>query len=392
MDEIYGPVETDADVERAAEILNWSFGAALTWDSAKWLAATGHETARALWRNEGMAAVLCVLPMGQWFGGRRVPSGGISGVGTAAEARGQGASTALLIHTLRELRADGVPLSTLYPASYTLYRRSGYEIAGSRFRYRVAARDIDVRDRELAVSPLGERHHDAVAALRDEVARHQAGNLDRGRQGWDRARSRRGKAATGFGVWDGDTLEGYVYMLQTPTTDHPGPYDLELIDVQARSARGWRRLLTLLRDHGSLSARVGWWGGPAEPMALMLAEEVCEVSASTPWMLRLVDVDRALEARGWGRAPVTLELEVHDPVLPENSGRRVLTVCEGAARVRPGGAGALRLDIRALAQLYTGYASASQLTRMGRVDGDGEAIARADALFSGPHPWMSDMF
>ncbi|TNF23950.1 MAG: GNAT family N-acetyltransferase [Deltaproteobacteria bacterium] len=390
----YGRLSGEAELARAQAILDWSFGGRLTWSAAHWLDAMGHDTVRALRDDAGrVQAVLCLLPMGQWLGGRRVATGGLAGVGTAAEARGSGASSALLRDTLRELRADGVPLSTLYPASFTLYRRAGFEVAGSMYHYGVAARDIDVRDRELAVRPVEDGDWDAIVALSREVARGEMGNLDRGPQLWDRVRSRRGVPTTGFVVTDGGTLEGYVFLLQQAAAAPGRPYDLELTDVQARSARGWRRILTLLRDHGSLGAQIRWHGGPADPVVTLLAEEVCSVQLSTPWMLRLVDVDRALAARGYrAGARGELAMEVADEVLPENAGRRVLSVSDGVASVRPGGAGALRLDVRALAQLYTGYASAAALARVGRLDGTPEALATADALFSGPHPWMSDMF
>ncbi|PKN58811.1 MAG: GNAT family N-acetyltransferase [Deltaproteobacteria bacterium HGW-Deltaproteobacteria-14] len=391
----HGPLAGDADLERALAVLDWSFGGRLTWGAANWLGSMGHETARVL-RDAGgvVQAVLCLLPMGQWFGGRRVATGGIAGVGTAPEARGQGASRALLLRVLRDLRADGVPLSTLYPASFELYRRNGFETAGSMFRYAVAARDIDVRDRELAVRELSESDSDAVVALHKEVAAEAPGNLDRGPQLWSRVRARRGVPATGFGVWAGGALEGYVFILQAAARE-PGrhPYDLELTDVAARTGRAWRRILTLLRDHGSLGATVRWAGALVDPMAQLLAEEVYTVEVSTPWMLRLVDVDRALEARGWSvSSPHELHLDVADAALPENAGRRVLSVRHGEVTVRPGGDGALSLDVRALAKLYSGFSSATALTRVGQATGPPEAIATADAVFRGAHPWMPDMF
>lgn len=390
----HGPLAGDADLERAVAVLDWSFGGRLTWGAAAWLGSVGHETARVLRDAQGVVqAVLCVLPMGQWFGGRRVATGGIAGVGTAPEARGRGVSSALVQRVLRDLRAEGVPLSTLYPASYTLYRRSGFEIAGSTFRYGVAARDIDIRDRELAVRELCDADQAGVIALHNMLAAEAAGNLDRGAPLWGRVHARRGVPATGFGVWAGDALEGYVFVLHAAAGEPGHPYDIEVTDAAARTGRAWRRILTLLRDHGSLGATVRWSGGLVDPMAQLLAEEVYKVEVPTPWMLRLVDVDRAIEARGWPDAPtVELHLEVDDAALPENAGRRVLSIAAGRASVRPGGDGALALDVRALAQLYTGFASATALARIGRLSGSSEAIATADAAFRGPHPWMADMF
>ena len=52
-----------------------------------------------------------------------------------------------------------------------------------------------------------------------------------------------------------------------------------------------------------------------------------------------------------------------------------------------------RLDVGALAALYTGWASTAMLARAGRLSGGGEAERAAlDAAFAGPAPWMADSF
>jgi predicted acetyltransferase len=110
-------------------------------------------------------------------------------------------------------------------------------------------------------------------------------------------------------------------------------------------------------------------------------------------MLRLVDVKGSLELRGYPRAiQAELHFDVVDDLVPENHGRWVLEVKDGQGRVRTGGKGHLRLDVRSLASLYTGYLFAEDLARLGRLEGPATAIEEATATFLGSVPWMSDLF
>ena len=110
-------------------------------------------------------------------------------------------------------------------------------------------------------------------------------------------------------------------------------------------------------------------------------------------MLRLVDVPAALQARGYPPdLHADLHLDVRDDLLPANSGRIVLTVEDGHGRVRPGGAGHLRLGVRELAAIYTGFMAPAEVRALGAIEGSADALALAGAIFAGPRPWLADMF
>jgi len=386
----YGPLM--GEVELALETLCWSFGGSLE-DARRWIEEVGVEHLRALRSpSGGVESLLGLIPMGQWFGGRSVRMVGVAGVATRPEARGRGASTRLLGAALAELRAEGVALSALFPASTVLYRRSGYELAGSRFRHRVPARAIDVRDRELEVRPLGPDDTEAVVALQRAVARGANGNLDRGPFIWDRVRRRGGKETLGLGAFSGEHLEGYCYLGHRQGRD-PTPYDLDVADAAALSDRGWRRILTLLRDHGSLGATIRWHGALHDPLGMLVEEQAHQLEEVSRWMLRIVDVERALTDRGYYRGlSGELHLELDDPALPANAGRWILSLSSGSPSVTRGGAGHLRCDVGTLAQLYTGFQSPTELARLGRLRAAEGALAFAEDTFRGPTPWMGEGF
>ena len=104
-------------------------------------------------------------------------------------------------------------------------------------------------------------------------------------------------------------------------------------------------------------------------------------------------VGMELAARGYPPA-VTAELpfEVTDDLFPENTGTWTLAVAEQRGAARRAGTPRLRATIRGLAALYSGYRTARQLALTGWLEGDDETLTTAETLFTGPSPWMADMF
>lgn len=136
-----------------------------------------------------------------------------------------------------------------------------------------------------------------------------------------------------------------------------------------------------------------WFGSPADPLVATLPEPTWKVTYHQRWMLRIVDVDKALVGRGWPtHLKATLHLKIDDPLLPANSGRRVLTLAEGTATVTPGGRGDLVVPIASLAPLYSGMFDAQTLASLGWISGNAAALSRASVVFSAPLPWMREMY
>jgi predicted acetyltransferase len=88
----------------------------------------------------------------------------------------------------------------------------------------------------------------------------------------------------------------------------------------------------------------------------------------------------------------SFELEVIDRAMPENAGRYVFELVAGKASVRDGGDGRLRIDTRALAAIFTGFAHPSELEAAGLVSGSPRDLALLGAAFAGPRPFLLDSF
>ncbi|MCZ7632494.1 MAG: GNAT family N-acetyltransferase [Phycisphaerales bacterium] len=387
---------TQPDIDAVVRATSLAFAGAPDATEA-WLRAAGLDNVRVL-RDAGRpAASLVRVPMGQFFGGRSVPMLGIAAVAVPPERRGGGGlARRLMIAALREAHADGFALSTLYASTQAFYRQVGYEQAGLLFRTTLPLRTIGVRDRSLPVRPLDAGDERAVRECYNSFASRFNGTLDRGPYCWTRTRELRGDRYAGFGVVAPDApgrLDGYVFFAQRRKPDS-GRHDVAVSDIAFTNARAGKRLLGLLADLATVGDDAAFHGPPLHPLLTLMDQQFHTSAFVDVWMLRIVRVREALEARGYpAHADATLTLDVSDDLTPDNAGPWTLRVRDGRASVeRATGMRTLRLSIRGLAAMYAGLYSASQTVALGLAEGDAGALAAADAIFATNTPWMSDRF
>lgn len=386
----FGTPRDAGDMSRLGEILAQCFGAPLD-GIQKRCDFVGRENLRVLDRGGELSSGLWLIPMGQWFGGKPVPMTGVAAVGVAPEARGKGAALDLMNRTLLDLHEREIPLSTLYPATQTLYRRAGYEQAGCRYRTTIAPKDIQVRQKGVAVGAAGPEDQETLRELYGEFARNMNGHLDRGPYVWDRVFHVRDQTATGYFFEEDGRKTGYVFFLAR--NREPFGYDLMITDLVCLTPRAGAAIWAFLADHRSMTPEIAWTAGPTHPMFFLLSEQPYRTEVQNLWMTRIVHLAHALEKRGYpAGVRAALHLEIQDDLLPGNNGRFVLEVEDGTGRVKPGGDGTFRSDIQALVPVYSGFLSPTGVWRDGRIEGDRESLETAATIFSGPGPWMPDMF
>lgn len=390
MSVVVRPPRGEDELRSLAELEGWAFGYGAD-DAAQWLASAGHENARVLVHDGKVPGGLLQIPMGQFFGGRSVPMVGIAGVAVAPEERGRGVALALMEHTVRELAARGVAVSTLYPATLTLYRKAGWELAGNHFELTVKLREIGVREKAGELRAITEADDRTIEELYSAVARSSCGYADRGAYLWRRVRVPRNGAARGTLVSFDGQVEGYLYSV--PRRVGAFGYDLKLTDLVATTPRAARRLLAFLGEHRSVGEHAIWYGGAHGPLIAAMPERTYSIRLVEHWMLRVCNVEAALTARGYPiGVELELELDLHDPVVAENSGKFVLQIANGTGRVRRGGRGHLSLGTRGLSALYTGFATPEDLRRQDLLHCDDANAAMAATVFAGPTPDLIDFF
>jgi predicted acetyltransferase len=355
---------------------------------APWTEAIGHEHLRVVRRGGRPVAGMSVIAMGHYFGGRSVRAGGVTAVGVAPEQRGSGVGLWMLRQSLEELHGQGVPLATLYPATTAFYRRAGYERAAQRIIYEIPLAAIGMRDYTLEAVPAGPDDYTTIKQLYARQAARSSGFIDRPDFYWDLFLEPKDKRSYKYIALRDGVPEGYVVFYHTNWNE-----PLQVRDIVALTPGAGRRLLTLLADHRSMIETMRLTGGPNDALLFLMAEQKHKVHWSLDLMLRVIDVAAALEARGY---PAGLGAELHfdiqDDLLPWNNGRFVLAVGDGRGSVRQGGRGDLRLHMRDLAALYSGYMTPQELRAAGTLDGPDDDSAMAALVFAGPRPWTPDMF
>ncbi|MEV6710721.1 GNAT family N-acetyltransferase [Lentzea sp. NPDC051208] len=315
-----------------------------------------------------------------------VPAAGISSVGVLPTHRRHGVLTAMMRYQLGALRDGGEFLSVLLATEGGIYGRFGYGPATftrrvtvqrgqSAFRTQVRAGAIEVLPRSEATEVLEEVY--------DRYRRTQPGALSRPHRWWALGAGMPPVAPApryvavhrdAHGVPDGYAT--YVLDGGTLTIDETIAADDAVFAALARFAL----------DHDLVTEVVFKHVPTDHPLRWMLADfNAGPTSGEMDWLwVRLLDVPRALTARGW-LTDGEIVLDVDDPFLGERH-RYLLTVEDGKAEcVGTTRAPDLSLDVRDLGSIYLGGTAPSTLVRAGHVLAHGCTV-NADALFRAERP------
>ncbi|CCH33087.1 GNAT family N-acetyltransferase [Actinosynnema sp. NPDC047251] len=327
-------------------------------------------------------------------GGAVVPVAGVSVVGVLPTHRRRGVLSAMMRHQLADLRARGEVVSVLLASDARIYGRFGYgpatyaqrlEVPRHRGAFatpRAGAADDTGTVEVLRRAECGE----LLEQVYDRYRRAQPGALGRPHRWWAlRAGQPPIAPAPRYIALHRDAAgvpDGYAcYSLGnagTLTVDEIITADDAVFTALARFALGHDLVTEVVfkqvpRDH---------------PVRWQLADfRAGVVAEDTDWLwVRLLDVPRALTARGWS-ADGELVLDVEDPFLGER-GRHLLTVRDGVATCVPTDREPdLSLGIDDLGSVYLGGTAPSTLVRAGHVTAHHPAAAaRADALFRTERP------
>jgi predicted acetyltransferase len=358
--------------------------------------------------------------MRQWWHGRAVPMAGVAGVKIAPEDRGRGIGRAVMTALVELMAGRGYPLATLYPATMTIYRSLGWEIAGHRQEVRLPARSLfalAAPDVAANAGPPGDLRRpgpgDAAQVL-DVIGRAYALARDCGPATYDEATMRRWLTRPGRYADAGR----YAYLAPDGFLAYRwqrGHDEIAVDQVAAASAGTTRALWRVVASNSSVADTVHAQLGPADPLWWLLPEQDVSVADRRSWMLRLLDAPAAMAARGFPATDLAVPLRITDDLRPANAGLWELSVRDGTGCLaefrtgqgdspRPaasfqgqGPAGPAAGDVplamgpRGLAALYAGTPMAT-LRRAGLASGGSPAAdAALDGAFAAT-PYMLDAF
>lgn len=386
----YRPAKGEADFSAFARILDRSF--AIPADGCRVLWNRLGADVRVLEGDGEIAACLGWYAAGQWFGGRSIRCAGIAAVGVEPHRRGVGLASRIVADALRETAEQGFAIATLYPSNLALYRRADFELSGARYELRTRCTNLARSKSPESVVPLEDGARDPrVRALHAHAAKLANGWMDRNDALWDRVREFKGDVREAFGVVRGDELAGYVFIARHKRRGLG--YDIVVGDCASIDGAAGQALVAFLASHGTTAVDVSLFVSPTDPIVGLLAELPDRHVLHHPWMVRVLDVERAFTSRGYSRVVRgEVHFEVDDRILPRNAGRFVLSVADGVGRVTRGGDGRVRVAARALGPWFAGHTSAESLAYAGLVDGPSSDLATMSALLAGSPSHMSDFF
>ncbi|MFC8194202.1 GNAT family N-acetyltransferase [Streptomyces sp. NPDC057298] len=329
-----------------------------------------------------------------------VPVSGVTAVGVLPSHRRQGVLSAMMRHQLAELRAGGEFLSVLLASEAPIYGRFGYGPATYTAQLTVERHKAALavpRARGEADAPATGSDNGSVEVLRraecgeileevyDRYRRAQPGALSRPHRWWALRAGQPPISPTPRYVAvhrDADGVpDGYAsYSVESGT--------LTVDETIATDDAVFAALSRFVLGHDLVSKVVFKHVPPGHPLRWQFADfRAGEVSGDMDWLwVRLLDVPRALTARGWF-TDGELVLDIDDPFFGEH-GRYLLTVRDGKADCVPTDRKPdLSLDVRDLGSVYLGGTAPSTLIRAGHIHAHRpDAAALADFLFRADRP------
>lgn len=359
--------------------------------------------------GDRLAGTALYLDMRQWWYGRAVPMAGVAGVKIAPEDRGRGVGRTLMTALVELMAERGYPLSALYPATMTIYRSLGWEIAGHRYEAVLPSRSLfalakpDVPPRAQLSGPVRRPGPGDAAEVIEVIGRAHELARDCGPITRDEATMRTRLTRPG---WYAD-IDKYAYLAPDGFLAYRWQHGHDEIFVDrviAASAETTRSLWGLVASNSSVAETVRAQVSPADPLWWLLREQDANIAERESWMLRLLDAPAAIAARGFPATDISVPLHVTDDLRPANSGRWDLTVRSGTGTLSAGrtdhgavsgptsaGPPPLALGARGLAALYAGTPVAT-LRRAGLAhSGSPDADAALDSAFAAT-PFMLDGF
>ncbi|MEO6605946.1 MAG: GNAT family N-acetyltransferase [Aeromicrobium sp.] len=379
---------TDDDMGQAVRLGAESFGGPLDLDDLPSATREGRQWFGAF-DGDRLAAQAINREFESWFGGVAVPTSGIAFVGVTAEYRGRGIVRPLLDAVLAAAIDRGAVISALYPTAPRIYRGLGYE----RITDMITA---SVPTSALAGLPLSSTTTrratiDDLAAIRevyDAWAREQNGPLTR------TSPSLQGIDAEGLASFSGITVavdsagKTTGYAAWNRGEGYGEAAVLEVVSLIARDADAYRSLLSVFASFAGVAPTTTIKTSGDDSVRLLLPTSHWQVTSSTPYMLRILQVDAALSLRSY---PKAISAELPFSVAGEH---HVLAISAGSGKSRPSEHSDTRqLTPQGLAAVYAGSQSSANLRSTGQLTGGDLADDETwDAAFGGRQVHVRDYF
>ena len=352
-----------------------------------------------------LASMFSDIPFTMRANGRAVKLAGVSTIGTQPEHRRQGLVRRIHTQAFGEMREAGQNVAALWASQAAIYQRYGYAMTTVLRRYTVDTVDIrfhddDEGDGRVARVDLDEAY-DVVKGVYIQFIADRMCYLHRAKALW--LQNALEPVEADGPIWvavcydtDDEPMGYVIYTLRAGKVDHAArSQELVVRDLAWLTPNAYRSLWRFIASH-DLVGRVRWNNAPADDPAFEYFMEPRLLNSDDregAWF-RLVDAVGALTERGYDEDGELIIGLSADPLTPWNDGTWRLETGADGARMHPSNeAPEIELSSKALASLYTGFRSATELANWGMLEGNPKAVAKANAVFRTRHaPHTPDHF
>lgn len=329
----------------------------------------------------------------QFFGGAPVPSACLGAGCVAPEERGARLATRMTAERLRPLQENGAVISAISTSSNGYARRLGWEAPVHVFAWSITTDDLK---RSFTAEDF-EIEHGLTPDAR-ELQRKLAGQWNGPvlRPDWWWSWKEKKSALTTYCFSKPGQPTAGLLSLAMKRREHHGT-NLVVHDFWAANESAAATMLTFLGRHNTRADTIEFRRGTLPPYPTLLHNlHHCRMVAEAwhPWMLRILDIPKAVRLRGW---PTDLDATVPIEIESENSGswdRYMLQITGGSAEINPTkNEGTVNFTRRQLAVWFAGgYRTATSARMTGVRSGSEEALATLIHSTAELEPWLPDHF
>jgi predicted acetyltransferase len=380
---VRGAVETDIEFMVSAYASAFAFGRERT---EGYIQDTGLANFYVVEADDVPAAVFALISTGHFFGGAAVPACNIAHVAISPEHRGAGLAATILDAALHEAANRGAAVASLFASTRPLYRKWGFELAGSEIVY-----EAETAELHKLKTPFNCRRvvqSEAISSISHIYSRlcsSENGILDRRSPHWNALMRSGDNNLSTFVFSDGRDDVGYTVL------DTSDANCLVLRDWTALSGSAAKQILKFLGTFSTVYPRVRWHGAPHDMLVFNMPDKGWRLAHQEEFLMRVLSPAHALTSRGYDCAPATLGIEI---VGEEKREKLHLSVENGSATCQDLNDGDVDISIglAQFATLFSGFRSADFLKKAGWIEGDDRAIKLCNSIFAGPAPWVGEHF
>jgi predicted acetyltransferase len=337
--------------------------------------------------------------------GNTLPTAGVTWVSVKPTHRRQGILRDMMARQLSDIRDRGEPLAALWASESVIYGRFGYGLAAQNIEFKIdrlrtkLAREAPSCGGRTRLVSRDDALHDWPAVY-DEARKVRPGFFSRSEKFWKhhtmRERDMDRRAGSRFNVQyeeDGKIL-GYARYRVRPGHDGMASGTLTVWDLTALSSNAYNALWQYIFGVDLIATIEANHRPQDEPLFWMLADprRMVRTVYDTLW-LRIINVPAAMEGRRYAWEGDVV-LDVRDPFCPWVEGRYEVEMSTEGAKCTPTTRDAdVTLSAADLGAIYLGGERLTTFARAGRVEGDYEALRRADVLLGWDRaPWCPEVF